>query len=130
MATDMAAQNIKTPQEVHGSPSLADLMQNNAQDNVLAFTDIPLEDSDEPVVALAVSDLMQDENGEVVLFNDSNLRSLALMTEAGIVAQGEAKEHVTAAGEDVSGFKYLTFDNGLTVYYQSHLDLVVRHEPA
>ncbi|MDX6752107.1 hypothetical protein SH611_20060 [Geminicoccaceae bacterium 1502E] len=130
MATDMAAQNIKTPQEEHESPSLADLMQNHAQDSMLSFADIPPEESGEPAVALAATDLMQDENGEVVLFNDSNLRSLALTSEAGIVAQGEARDHVTAGGEDVSGFKYLTFENGLTVYYQPHLDLVVRHEPA
>lgn len=130
MATDMAAQTIKTQTEMQESATLVDLMQNHVQDGTLSFGDLPVEDSGDPAIALAASDLMQDENGEVVLFNDSNLRSLALMSEADVVAQGEAAHHVTASGEDVSGFKFLTFEDGLTVYYQPQLDVVVRHEAA
>ncbi len=77
---------------------------------------------------LSLSDLIQDANGEVVVFNDSNLRNLALSTDASVIAEGSASSHVTAAGEDVSGFKFVTFDNGMTLYYEPHLEVTVRHE--
>ncbi|MCS6878561.1 MAG: hypothetical protein N2038_12840 [Geminicoccaceae bacterium] len=87
-----------------------------------------LGEPDEEIVTLALSDLVQDANGEIVLFNDSHLRRLALLTEANELARGEAPHHVTAAGEDVTGFRYVTFDNGVTLYYQPDLELLVRHE--
>lgn len=77
-------------------------------------------------VELALSDLLGDANGEIVLFNDSGLRRLALATDAAVVADGRAGAYRTATGQDVSGFRFLTFDNGLTLYYQPDLDLVVR----
>ena len=43
-----------------------------------------------------------------------------------MVSNGRAGAHRTAAGQDVTGFRYLTFDNGVTLYYQSGLDVVVR----
>jgi hypothetical protein len=77
-------------------------------------------------VQLALSDLVGDANGEVVFFNDSGLRRLSIATDAAVVANGRAAAHRTAAGQDVSGFRFLTFDNGLTLYYESGLDVVVR----
>lgn len=77
-------------------------------------------------VELAMSDLVGDANGEIVFFNDSNLRRLAIATDAAVVANGRAGNHRTAAGQDVSGFRFVTFDNGLTLYYQSGLDVVLR----
>lgn len=77
-------------------------------------------------VELALSDLVGDRNGEVVFFNDSGLRRLSIATDATVVADGRAGSHCTAAGEDVSGFSFLSFDNGLTLYYQPGLDVVVR----
>lgn len=84
-------------------------------------------------IELALSDLVADANGEVVLFNDSGLRTLAIRTEATVVADGQAAKHLTASGEDVSGFKYVTFDNGVTLYFQDGLDLILesdRPQPA
>ncbi len=75
---------------------------------------------------LALADLMGDANGEIVFFNDSGLRRLAITTEARVVADGRASRHRTAAGEDVSGFDFMSFDNGVTLYYQPGLDVVVR----
>lgn len=75
---------------------------------------------------LRLDDLIQDDNGEVVLFNDSGLRALAVATEAGVVAEGSSGHHVTAAGDDVSGFHYVTFTTGLTLYYESGLEVIVR----
>src|SRR3954471_10291632 len=76
-----------------------------------------------PVIDLA--DLMLDQNGEVVLFNDSNLRALTLRTEARLVRRGEVGRHVTATGGDVSGFHYLTFDNGVKIFFRPGLEVMV-----
>ena len=76
-------------------------------------------------VELSMAELMSDANGEVVIFNDSGFRTLALRTDAAVVTEGQARAHVTAGGEDVSGFHYVTFENGLTVYFQEGLDLIV-----
>ena len=78
---------------------------------------------------LALSDFMGDANGEVVIFNDSGFRTVLLRTEATVVAEGEAADHVTAAGEDVSGFKYVRFDNGVTLYFPEGLDLILKSAP-
>jgi hypothetical protein len=77
-------------------------------------------------IELAMSDLVADADGEVVFFNDSGLRRLSIATDAAVVADGRAGAHRTAAGQDVSGLRFMTFDNGLTLYYQAGLDVVVR----
>jgi hypothetical protein len=77
-------------------------------------------------VELSLSDLIGDERGEVVLFNDSGFHTLALRTEARVIERGLAQRHVTAGGDDVSGFRYVTFENGLTLYYQEGIDLIVQ----
>lgn len=76
-------------------------------------------------VELAMEDLVSDANGEVVIFNDSGFRTLALHTESTVVARGQRERHVTAGGEDVSGFRFVTFDNGLTLYFDEGLSLIV-----
>jgi hypothetical protein len=86
--------------------------------------------AEEPTIVLSLADLVRDENGEVVLFNDSGLRALAVSTDATVVAEGEAGRYVTAAGEDVAGFRYLAFDNGLKLFYQPGLDLIIVQETA
>ena len=86
------------------------------------------EPGDEPPLMLALADLLSDQNGEVVLFNDSGLRALALSTDSAVVAEGEAGRYQTAAGEDVTGFRYITFEGGLKLYYQPGLDLILVHE--
>jgi hypothetical protein len=53
---------------------------------------------------------------------------MELDVTASVVDQGQSGEHVTASGADVSGYRYLTFENGLTLYYQDGLDLVLRNE--
>ena len=76
-------------------------------------------------VELALADLVADANGAVVFCNDSGFRNLAIRTDSKVVANGQAEAHVTAAGEDVSGFQYLTFDNGLTLFYEEGLHVFV-----
>jgi hypothetical protein len=76
-------------------------------------------------VELALTDLVGDANNEVVIFNDSGLRTLALRTDSAVVAGGQSPSHVTAGGEDVSGFNYVRFDTGVTVYFPEGLELIV-----
>ena len=78
---------------------------------------------------LTLSDLVADANGEVVIFNDSGFRTVSIRAGAAVVAEGEAAKHVTASGEDVSGFKYVTFDNGVTLYFPVGLDLILTIDP-
>jgi hypothetical protein len=86
----------------------------------------PADDEDDRAsAALALEDLVRDENGEVVLFNDSGQRALAVATGARVLEEGEVGRHVTATGEDVSGFRFLAFDDGLKLYYQPGLDLIL-----
>jgi hypothetical protein len=87
------------------------------------------DDQDEPLT-LRLDDLLQDTNGEVVLFNDSGLPLVELEASTGVTEEGQSGPHVTAGGDDVSGFRYISFENGLTLYYQDGLDLIVRSEPS
>lgn len=79
---------------------------------------------------LTLSELVGDAHGEVVIFNDSGFRTVSLRTGAAVVAEGEVAKHVTAGGEDVSGFKYVTFDNGVTLYFPDGLDLILKGDSA
>ena len=76
-------------------------------------------------VELAMADLVGDDHGEIVFCNDSGFRSLAIMTDLRVVADGQADAHVTAAGDDVSGFKFVKFENGVTLFYEEGLQLIV-----
>ncbi len=75
--------------------------------------------------ALALADLVSDDNGEIVFFNDSGFRSLSIETDSAVLSRGQATDHVTAAGENVSGFNYVMFENGLTLYFEDGLDLIL-----
>lgn len=77
-------------------------------------------------VELQLVDLISDGNGEIVFFNDSGARTLGITTDAGVVADGLAAPHVTAGGADVTGYKFMTFDNGLTLYFEESLDVIVQ----
>jgi hypothetical protein len=79
-------------------------------------------------VQLALADLVSDANGEVVVFNDSGFRTMAIRTDAAVTADGRVQRHVTAGGEEVSGFNYVTFESGVTLYYPDGLDLILEPE--
>ena len=77
-------------------------------------------------IELEMADLVGDPNGEVVFFNDSGVRTVGITASARVVADGRAAAHVTAGGADVSGYRFVTFENGPTLYFEEGLDLVVR----
>jgi hypothetical protein len=104
-----------------GKPSIVDDLLPSVVDGIERVG------SEEPPLILALDDLVRDANGEVVLFNDSGLRALALSTDAAVVGEGRAARHKTAAGEDVSGYRYVAFDNGLKLFFQPDLELLLVH---
>ncbi len=79
----------------------------------------------ENVVTLELADLVRDSNGEIVLFNDSHLPALAVRADSRLVESGEVGSHVTAAGDDVTGYRFVAFDNGTKLFYQDSMDLVI-----
>ncbi len=60
---------------------------------------------------------MPGRNGEVVLFNDSALRDVVVVSADEPVEEGIAAMHTTAEGVDVDGYRFLRFSHGLVLYH-------------
>ena len=73
-------------------------------------------------VLLELADLLPDASGEVVLFADDSL-PVNIVTDQPITEVGIAEAHVTAAGVDVTGLHFYSFESGLTVY--SPIDVLI-----
>jgi hypothetical protein len=76
-------------------------------------------------IELRLDDLIGDENEETVLYNDSGARVFRLVADHAVVAEGHVERHLTAGGANVTGFRYMRFANGLTIYYADGLNLLV-----
>ncbi|MGH6944100.1 MAG: hypothetical protein ACREH6_07760 [Geminicoccaceae bacterium] len=76
-------------------------------------------------LVLALDQVIADGNDEVVFVNDAGLAHVAVSTDVDVVAQGTAIEHVTADGQDVSGFAFVTFASGMTLFYPDGVDLAL-----
>jgi len=88
---------------------------------ILIFDTVGLENSavGDPAVGetvlLELADLLPDASGEVVLFADDDL-PVNIVSDQPITEVGIAEAHVTAAGVDVTGLHFYSFESGLTVY--------------
>jgi hypothetical protein len=84
--------------------------------------------SSEPIMVLTLRDLMPDSGGEVAI---QSFGVPAVGIEASeaiaVTSSGTIGSHVTAAGEDVSGYRFYAFDNGVTLYFPP--DMVVLMTP-
>ena len=80
----------------------------------------------EDAVFLTLDDLLPDESGEVVLFAGEDL-PVSLMTSEELTLSGIADVHVTAAGLDVTGLHFYSFEGGITVYSPTDLLIVNEH---
>lgn len=85
-------------------------------------------DDDDLEVVLTLSDLVRDVNGEVVLFNDSGMRTVGLVAATPVLDEGQVGSHVTADGVDVSEFRFYLFEDGLKLFYPPDLDLLLIRE--
>jgi hypothetical protein len=83
-------------------------------------------DEDPDSVLLQLGDLLPDSSGEVVLFMGEDV-SVNLLTRETITGFGIADPHVTAAGVDVTGLHFYSFEGGLTIYSAS--DILIINDP-
>ena len=74
-------------------------------------------------VELVLSDLISDHNNEVVLVSDPSFETLLLRVDSEVLSSGIADGHVTAGGQDVTGYHFLNFESGLTLYYGDGIHL-------
>ncbi len=84
--------------------------------------------SKEHRIVLALQDFVANSSGEVVVFNDSAVATMTLTTDSKVLNKGTAKKSQTTDGQAISDFKYLTFDNGLTVYFAPELEILVERQ--
>ena len=95
--------------------------EEHAGAEVLIIDTVPLENPavGEPAVGetvlLELADLLPDASGEVVLFAAEDL-PVNIVTDQPVTEVGIAEAHVTAAGLDVTGLHFYSFESGLTVY--------------
>ncbi len=106
-------------------PNLADLVRDLTGVGTTEPQALPTAPAAPSGAALKLADLISDPNGEIVFFNDSGFRTLEIETDLAVRARGQAERHVTASGDDVTGFNYVTFDNGMTLYFEETLDLLL-----
>ena len=66
-------------------------------------------------ILLELADLLPDASGEVVLFAADDL-PVNIVTDQPVTDVGISEAHVTAAGVDVTGLHFYSFESGLTVY--------------
>lgn len=78
----------------------------------------------EDTVVLSLQDLLPDAGGEVVI-HGVGLGAVGVATDQAVTATGTADAHVTAAGEDVSGFRYYQLDGGITLYCAADTSLLL-----
>ncbi len=74
-------------------------------------------------VLIELEDLLPDASGEVVLFAADDL-PVNIVTDLPVTDAGIAETHVTAAGVDVTGLHFYSFESGLTVYSPTDVMIV------
>ncbi len=77
----------------------------------------------EEAVFLELEDLLPDASGEVVLFAGEEL-PVNIVTDEPLTDAGIAEAHVTAAGDDVTGLHFYSFESGITLYSPTDLLIV------
>ena len=80
-------------------------------------------------MVLALADLLPDAQGEIVI-HSGGIGRIDVITDRAITATGTTAEHVTAAGEDVSGYRFYTLDSGVTLYCPNDTTIVLGREAA
>ncbi len=90
-----------------------------------ALSDLVLS-KDRSGIVLELGDLIANDHGEVVLFNDSAVQTIVLQSSARMVSQGLSKGSQTKDGQSIEGYKYCKFDNGVTIYYPDGLELILK----
>ena len=82
-----------------------------------------LNQATEETVFLELEDLLPDASGEIVLFAGEEL-PVNIVTDEPLTDAGIAEAHVTAAGVDVTGLHFYSFESGITLYSPTDLLIV------
>jgi hypothetical protein len=72
-------------------------------------------------ITLDLRDLLPDSGGEIVIRGGG--LGLTVNTSQAVTATGMSDAHVTASGEDVSGYRYYQLDGGLRLYSDADITL-------
>lgn len=93
-----------------------------------AIEDLPAEAPaimpESETLVLDLRDLLPDSGGEIVIHGGG--LGLAVSTGLNLTAAGTAETHVTASGEDVSGYRYYQLEGGITLYCMADATLLLR----
>ena len=76
-------------------------------------------------VKLALSDLLPDANGEIVVMNDGDDPQVSIETDLRVLDSGVSPAHTTAGGIDVGGMQFWVFEDGTRLYYAPGLSISV-----
>ncbi|MEO1017218.1 MAG: hypothetical protein AAFY56_05935 [Pseudomonadota bacterium] len=101
--------------------------ENSVRDGVRGFSDLELGSSSNRIV-LALEDFVANAAGEVVVFNDSVVATMVLVTKASVLGQGLTEKAATVDGQPIADFRFLAFNNGVTVFYPQGLEILVQDQ--
>jgi hypothetical protein len=76
-------------------------------------------------IKLALSDLLPDANGEIVVMNEGDDPQVSIETELRVLDTGISPAHLTAGGIEVGGMQFWVFEDGTRLYYTPGLSISV-----
>ena len=79
-------------------------------------------------VKLALSDLLPDANGEIVVMNDGDDPEVSIETDLRVLDSGVSPAHTTAGGIEVGGMEFWVFEDGTRLYYSPGLSITVSQD--
>jgi hypothetical protein len=75
-------------------------------------------------LTFALKELLADTAGDVVIDSGAGA-DITVLTDGAVTARGVERDHVTLGGDDVSGYAYCRFGDGITVFYPCWLSLLI-----
>ena len=79
-------------------------------------------------VKLALSDLLPDANGEIVVMNEGDDPQVSIETDLKVLDSGVSPAHLTAGGIEVGGMQFWVFEDGTRLYYSPGLSISVSQD--
>jgi hypothetical protein len=79
-------------------------------------------------VKLALSDLLPDANGEIVVMNEGDDPQVNIETDLKVLDAGVSPAHMTAGGIEVGGMQFWVFEDGTRLYYSPGLSISVSQD--
>src|SRR5215475_1803251 len=74
-------------------------------------------------IKLALSDLLPDANGEIVVMNEGDDPQVNIETDLKVLDSGVSPAHTTAGGIEVGGMQFWVFEDGTRLYYSPGLSI-------